>query len=103
VGWAKPTGRANARPMTGSACPPSIDESWREGWARFALPTLRSWQTRTAELEAVDAWRFVESDYDHLRIHEPHEMFALLPGYSQGQSGNTNLLHINSQSNNLMS
>src|ERR1700676_5579715 len=23
VGWAKPTGRANARPMTGSACPPS--------------------------------------------------------------------------------
>jgi hypothetical protein len=23
VGWAEPTGRANARPMTGSACPPS--------------------------------------------------------------------------------
>ena len=26
VGWAKPTGRANARPTTGSACPPSGNE-----------------------------------------------------------------------------
>ena len=34
VGWAKPPGRANARPMTGSACPLSrqiIQERW---WAR---------------------------------------------------------------------
>ena len=32
VGWAKPPGRANARPMTGSACPPSCARGW--WWAR---------------------------------------------------------------------
>jgi hypothetical protein len=35
VGWAKPTGRANARPMINSACPPRfvdlLDDCW---WAR---------------------------------------------------------------------
>src|SRR5215469_639547 len=42
AGWAKPTGRANARPMTGSACPPSRAKLSR--WARrkcaFAYPTI---------------------------------------------------------------
>src|ERR1700722_1365325 len=33
VGWAKPTGRAKARPMTGSACPPSFC-GWLKWWAR---------------------------------------------------------------------
>src|ERR1700732_2321621 len=43
VGWAKPTGRANARPMTGSACPPSVRDQFR-WWARREerLPTLQS-------------------------------------------------------------
>ena len=43
VGWAKPTGRANARPMTGSACPPFKAHSERL-WARrdAPLPTLNS-------------------------------------------------------------
>src|SRR5882724_7843320 len=41
VGWAKPTGRANARPMTGSACPPfKIAIASRAGTAQGApLPT----------------------------------------------------------------
>jgi hypothetical protein len=39
VGWAKPTGRANARPMTGSACPP---RSRMVGTAQERLwPSLR--------------------------------------------------------------
>jgi hypothetical protein len=44
VGWAKPTGRANARPMTGSACPPSkFTVWWRYGGhgANAPLPSLR--------------------------------------------------------------
>src|SRR5262249_52394619 len=42
VGWAKPTGRANARPMTGSACPPVLHRT-REGGrgASAPSPTLR--------------------------------------------------------------
>ena len=46
--------------------------------------------------QQVDAWKFVESDFDHLRIHGLHEgkeVFALLLAYSQGQSWNTNLPH----------
>ena len=34
VGWAKPAGRANARPMTGSACPPSPSGTGDRWWAR---------------------------------------------------------------------
>jgi hypothetical protein len=51
VGWAKPTGRANARPMINSACPPSsvVRHEW---WARrkraFAHPTNVIAMTRKA-------------------------------------------------------
>src|SRR5216117_1943434 len=43
VGWAKPTGRANARPMTGSACPPFTTTPRIDGGhgASAPLPTLR--------------------------------------------------------------
>src|ERR1700722_5955636 len=43
VGWAKPTGRANARPMINSACPPFRMQSGRDGGhgARAPLPTLQ--------------------------------------------------------------
>jgi hypothetical protein len=69
------------------------------GTLRFAHPTkLNSLQ--------VGAWKFVKGDYDHLRIQEPHENTRDVrpsPGYSLGQSGNTDLFHIKSQSNNLTS
>ena len=50
----------------------------------LALPTLA---TRQLNSQQVDAWKFVESDYDHLRLHEPHESTKDVrpsPGYSQG-------------------
>lgn len=56
--------------------------------------------------QQVDVWTFVESDYEHLRVYEPHESTKDVrpsPGYSQGQLGNTDLSHIKSQSNNLTS
>jgi hypothetical protein len=68
----------------------------------LALPALRS----LLNSQQVDVWTFVESDYEHLRVHEPHESTKDVrpsPGYSQGQSGNTDLSHIKSQSNNLTS
>src|SRR6185312_7449673 len=41
VGWAEPTGRANARPMINSAIP--IKGGLQKGWvSRRALPILRS-------------------------------------------------------------
>jgi hypothetical protein len=73
------------------------------GTLRFAH--LRSRHARPNSQQA-DAWKFVESDYDHLRIHELHENTKDVrpsPGYSQGQSGNTNLFHTKSQSNELTS
>ena len=43
VGWAKPPGRANARPMTGSACPPFKNDDVDGGHGASApLPTLRN-------------------------------------------------------------
>src|SRR6516162_6321690 len=40
VGWAKPPGRANARPMTGSACPPlqDVDQHGGHGAKRLCPP-----------------------------------------------------------------
>ena len=101
--WAR-CGRRRAESVGGSRvgkgalapCPPSIDGLEREWWARCALPTLRSQRLAQLNSQQVDAWKFVESDYDHLRIHEPHEGRSDVrpsPGYSQGQSGNTNLPH----------
>src|SRR6266481_1883991 len=42
VGWAKPPGRANARPMINSACPPFDATIWIDGGhgANAPLPTL---------------------------------------------------------------
>ena len=43
VGWAKPPGPANARPMTGSACPPFKNDDVDGGHGASApLPTLRN-------------------------------------------------------------
>src|ERR1700689_385023 len=45
VGWAKPTGRANARPMTGSACPPNFcggNNGGHGAKSAFAHPTLHA-------------------------------------------------------------
>jgi len=45
VGWAKPTGRANARPMTGLRVPPIPDNAFDRWWAlreAVPLPTPRS-------------------------------------------------------------
>src|SRR5436190_1770671 len=44
VGWAKPTDRANARPVTGSACPPFRMTLLIDGGhgASAPLPTLQS-------------------------------------------------------------
>jgi hypothetical protein len=63
VGWAKPTGRANARPMTGSASPPFNIRAKDGGHGASApLPTLRSisgggptfrFECQTAEVKAV--------------------------------------------------
>ena len=75
------------------ACPPPIDESWREWWARGACHRARIRATRwlcprsSLNSQQVDMWKFVESDYDHLRIYEPHESTKDVrpsPGFSQG-------------------
>jgi hypothetical protein len=72
------------------------------GGHAFALHILRS----LLNSQQVDVWTFVESDYEYLRVHELRESTKDVrpsPCYSQGQSGNTDLSHIKSQSNNLTS
>jgi hypothetical protein len=55
-GWAKPTSRANARPMTGSACPPAAS-SKKVGTAKAPFPTLHTASSAFADDDDQHAWR----------------------------------------------
>ena len=88
-GWAKPTGRANARPMAGSACPPDARESalradLQEFYAErvAATPNHLAWLTllmrsnkRQSE-PGPDVNRGIRHDFGAAWRDVQHETFA---------------------------